>query len=188
MKILSFAGSLRRESSNKKLALEAVRVLDRHFLVRTEYVDLRDYLMPIYDGDIERNEGIPSPVTRLGEKIAKANALIIATPEYDGSISSVLKNTIDWLSRVKPMPLAGKHLLLLSASPGGWGGIRGLWHSRVPFEDLGVHVFPQMMSLPAAGSAFDQAGRLSGDRAQQLQSLLNAFAGYTAARVELQAA
>ena len=104
MKILSFAGSLRRDSTNKKLAREAVRVLDRHFLVRTDYADLRDHPMPIYDGDTERNEGIPSAVIKLGKKIAEADALII--------------DTIDWVSRLKPMPLAGKHLLLLSASAG----------------------------------------------------------------------
>jgi NAD(P)H-dependent FMN reductase len=187
MKVLSFAGSLRKESSNKKLAREAVRLLDSHALARAEFADLREYPMPIYDGDQEK-EGIPEAVIRLGAGIAEADALIVATPEYNGSISSVLKNTVDWLSRLKPMPLAGKHLLLLSASPGGWGGIRGLWHSRVPFEALGVHVFPQMMSLPGAGSVFDEDGRLSGDRVQQLQNLLTAFTGHAAARAELEAA
>ncbi len=82
--------------------------------------------MPIYDGDQERHDGIPDAVTRLGAKIAMADALIVATPEYPGGISSALKNAIDWLSRMKPMPLAGKHLLLLSAAPGAWGGIRGV--------------------------------------------------------------
>lgn len=188
MKAVSFAGSLRTESSNKKLAREAVRMLSANPLVRAEFLDLRDYPMPIYDGDLERDEGIPDPVTRLGAKIVEADALIVATPEYNGSISSVLKNAIDWLSRLKPMPLAGRHLLLLSASPGGWGGIRGLWHSRVPFEALGVHVFPGMMSLPGAASAFDEAGHLSGERGQQLRTLLSAFTTHAAARLQLEAA
>jgi len=188
MKVLSFAGSLRRESSNKKLAREATRLLRRHSLVKAEYVDLKDYPMPIYDGDQEQNEGIPDVVTKLAAKIVEADALVVATPEYNGGISSVLKNTIDWLSRVKPMPLAEKHLLLLSASPGGWGGIRGLWHSRVPFEALSVHVFPQMMSLPGAVSAFDKAGCLGETSAQQLQNLLNAFVGHARAHIRLQAA
>lgn len=188
MKVLSFAGSLRTESANKKLAREAVRLLVRHASVRAEYADLKDYPMPIYDGDEEQAQGIPAAVARLGVKIAEADALIIATPEYNGSISSVLKNAVDWTSRVRPMPIAGKHLLLLSASPGGWGGIRGLWHSRVPFEALGAHVFPQMMSVPNAGSAFDEVGQLSGERAPQLQALLTAFTGHAATRAELQAA
>jgi NAD(P)H-dependent FMN reductase len=188
MRVLSFAGSLRTESTNKKLAREAVRLLGAPRLAKAEFVDLRDYPMPVYDGDHERNYSIPNTVSQLGAKIAEADALIIATPEYNGSISSVLKNTIDWLSRVKPMPLAGKHVLLLSASPGGWGGIRGLWHSRVPFEALGVHVFPEMMSLPNAGSAFDETGRLGGDRAQQLQHLVSAFTGHASGRAALKAA
>jgi chromate reductase, NAD(P)H dehydrogenase (quinone) len=187
MKILVFAGSLRRESHNKKFAREAVRLLGDHGSAKAEFVDLCDYPMPLYDGDRER-EGIPDSVVALGTRIAEADALIIATPEYNGSISSVLKNAVDWLSRVKPVPLAGKHLLLLAASPGGWGGIRGLWHSRVPFEALGVHVFPQMMSLPGAGSAFDEAGRLTEASAHQLVNILTAFTGHAGDRIARQAA
>jgi chromate reductase, NAD(P)H dehydrogenase (quinone) len=188
VKVLAFAGSLRTDSANKKLAREAVRLLTEHSLARAEFADLRDYPMPIYDGDREQNEGLPDEVIKLGGRIGEADALIVATPEYNGSISSVLKNALDWISRLKPMPVAGKHLVLLSASPGGWGGVRGLWHSRVPFEALGAHVFPQMMSLPGAGSVFDEAGRLTGAPAQQLQNLLRAFAGHAAARIELKAA
>lgn len=188
MKVLAFAGSLRRDSANKKLAREALRALVEHSLARAEFIDLRDYPMPLYDGDREQSEGLPDEAVRLGARIADADALIVATPEYNGSISSVLKNTLDWVSRLKPMPIAGRHLVLLSASPGGWGGVRGLWHSRVPFEALGAHVFPQMMSLPGAGSAFDEAGRLTGAPAQQLHALLHAFAAHAGLRFELKAA
>src|SRR5215469_2672392 len=187
MKVLAFAGSLRRDSHNKKFAREAVRLLATQGEAKAEFLDLRDYPMPLYDGDRER-DGIPDSVLALGTRIADADALIIATPEYNGSISSVLKNAVDWLSRIKPVPLAGRHLLLLGASPGGWGGIRGLWHSRVPFEALGVHVFPQMMSLPNAGSAFDENGHLQGERARQLQDLVVSFAGHARARIASQAA
>src|SRR5262245_32316278 len=99
MKVLAFAGSLRPDSRNQKLAREAVRLLLVHGEAAAEFVDLRDYAMPLYDGDIER-AGIPDSITALGTRIAEADALVIATPEYNGSISSVLKNTIDWLSRV----------------------------------------------------------------------------------------
>ena len=119
MKVLVFAGSLRRDSVNKKLAREAARVLVEHSLARAEFVDLRDYPMPLYDGDREQNEGLPDEVVKLGARIAEADALIVATPEYNGSISSVLKSALDWISRIKPVPIAGKHLVLLSASPGG---------------------------------------------------------------------
>lgn len=125
MKVLPFAGSLRKDSRNKRLAREAVRPLSANSSMGAEYLDLSEYPMPIYDGDRERNDGIPDAVIRLGAKIAMADALIVATPEYNGGISSALKNAIDWLSRMKPMPLAGKHLLLLSTAPGAWGAIRG---------------------------------------------------------------
>jgi chromate reductase, NAD(P)H dehydrogenase (quinone) len=187
MKVLAFAGSLRRDSHNKKFAREAVRLLASQGEAKAEFADLRDYPMPLYDGDRER-DGIPDSVVALGTRITDADALIIATPEYNGGISSVLKNAVDWLSRVKPVPLAGKHLLLLGTSPGGWGGIRGLWHSRVPFEALGVHVFPQMMSLPGAGSAFDEHGRLSEASAHQLVNILTAFIGHAGSGVARQAA
>jgi len=187
MKIVAFAGSLRKESSNKKLAREAVRQLTRQSLARAEFLDLKDYPMPLYDGDAEQANGLPDAVLKLAAKIAEADGLIVATPEYNGSISSVLKNTIDWVSRRKPMPFTGKHLLLLSASPGGFGGVRGLWHSRVPFEAVGVHVFPQMVALPHANTAFDELGYLNEERLQ-LQALLNAFAAHIGERAALQAA
>lgn len=187
MNVLAFAAALRRDSHNKKLAREAVRLLLAHGEAGAEFLDLREYPTPLYDGDIE-SAGIPDSVMALGTRIAEADALVVATPGYNGSISSVLKNTIDWLSRVKPAPLAGKHVLLLAASPGAWGGIRGLWHSRVPFEALGVHVFPQMMSLPGAGAAFDEESRLTEASAQQLQTLLRAFISHARTRAGLRAA
>jgi NAD(P)H-dependent FMN reductase len=150
MKILIFAGSLRKDSYNKKMAR-----ISRHFLsglkdVETEMIDLRDYPMPVYDGDCEVDLGVPDSVVKLGEKIAAADALVISTPEYNGSIPGILKNTIDWLSRIKPVPLSGKHLFLTATSPGALGGVRSLWHSRVPFEVLGVHVYPDMLGVPKA--------------------------------------
>ena len=177
MRILCFAGSLRQDSNNKKLVRNAARLIEELNLADVEYIDLADYPMVLYDGDIEQS-GAPASVGKLGAKIAAADALVIATPEYNGGITGVLKNTIDWLSRLKPMPLNEKHLLLLSASPGPWGGVRGLWHSRVPFEALGVHVFPRMVSVPMAHAAFDERERVTGERAAQLESLLRAFVAH----------
>jgi NAD(P)H-dependent FMN reductase len=187
MQILAFAGSLRRDSSDKKLAREAARLLERHSAISAEFTDLKDCPMPLCDGDLEQSEGIPAMAAALGRKIIGARAIVSSTPEYNG-MSSVLKNTIDWTSRVKPSPFADKYLLLLSASGGGWGGVRGLWHSRVPFEALGVHVFPQMMCLPHAHTAVDVHGHLKEDSAHQLRNLLSAFAGHVVKRAALQAA
>jgi chromate reductase len=176
VKIISFAGALRNDSVSKKLVREANRLLEQEYRLKAEYVDLRDYPFPVYDSDIENNSGIPSTIVELGARVGKANALIIASPEYNGGISSVLKTLVDWLSRLKPNPIAGKFLLLLSASPSGSGGIQGLWHTRVPFEALGVHVFPLMVAIPRAQAAFDGSGNLvDAKSSEKLQAAIRDF-------------
>jgi NAD(P)H-dependent FMN reductase len=117
---------------------------------RVDLGELRDFDMPLYDGDAEAASGIPEGAERLAERIAAADGLLIASPEYNFSMPGVLKNAIDWLSRRKPMPLRGKRALLLSASLSLVGGNRGLWALRIPLEVLGVHVFPEMYSLASA--------------------------------------
>ena len=107
-----------------------------------DVAELRDFDMPLYDGDLEAASGIPEGVQRLAARISAADGMLMASPEYNFSVPGVLKNAIDWLSRTKPMPLRGKRALLLSASPSLVGGNRGLWALRVPLEVLGVHVFP----------------------------------------------
>lgn len=175
MKLLVFAGSLRADSCNKKFAREALRLLPETG-AEGEFLDLKDYPMPVYDGDIEAASGVPESTKKLGQKIAAADALIISTPEYNGSIPGPLKNVIDWLSRDKPVSLENKHLLLLAASPGALGAVRSLWHTRQPFEVLGVHVFPGMMGLPGAYSAFDEQGKLKDEKtAARLKGTLEQF-------------
>ena len=176
MKILVFAGSLRQGSLNKKFAREAMRLLGTKSGIETEFVDLQPLSIPVYDGDFEEASGVPAGVKELAGKILGADALLISTPEYNGSIPGILKNTIDWLSRLKPVSLAGKPLLLIAASPGALGGIRSLWHTRQPFEVLGTYVFPEMMALPAAHVAFDDAGALKDAKlVERLNGLLDRF-------------
>jgi chromate reductase len=143
--------------------------------VDAEFVDLLDYPMPLYNADIEA-AGMPEAVTRLAERIKAADALVISTPEYNGSISSVLKTTIDWVSRVKTSPWKDKPILLLGASPGALGAVRGLWHSRQPLEVLGAFVHPEMLGVPKAHEAFDEKGQFK-DAAQteRLRVLLGSF-------------
>jgi chromate reductase len=175
MKLVVFGGSLRTDSCNKKYAREALR-LAQGVGAEGEFIDLKNYPVPVYDGDIESASGLPQAATELAQKIAAADALIISTPEYNGTIPGMLKNLVDWLSRVKPMPFSDKHLLLLAASPGALGGIRSLWHSRQAFEVLGVHVYPNMMGLPGAYDAFDADGKLKDEKTQaRLKDLINQF-------------
>lgn len=185
MKLLFFAGSLRADSCNKKFVRAAMRMIesggDSH---KAEYLDLKDYPMPPYDGDIEDSAGIPETTKLLGKKITAADALIISSPEYNGAIPGVLKNVIDWLSRESQVSLVGKQLLLLGASPGALGGTQGLWHTRVPFEKLGTHVYPGMMGLPDAYNAFDAQGNLKDAKtAQRLKRLLSQYLAYAGGKI-----
>lgn len=181
MKILFFAGALRKESLNKKFVKEAKRLIDEKGGHTTEFLDLADYPMPVYDGDIEASSGVPETAKKLGAKIKEADALIISSPEYNGAIASSFKNVIDWLSRDKPVSLEYKPLLLLAASPGALGGVRGLWHTRVPLEVVKAHVFPDMQGLPSADKAFGADGKLTDEKTvKRLSTLTQQFIDHVA--------
>ncbi len=176
MKIALFCGSLRKDSLNKKLLLATQRLLPQD--TESEFVDLKPLSLPVYDGDIEA-ENFPSAVRSLGEKLKSADAWIVVSPEYNGSISSPLKNTIDWLSRLKPHPFEKKPVLLMAATPGGMAGIRALLHSRRPFESLGAYVFPQTFGLAKAHEAFNPDGTLTDSKNQErLRELLKDYADF----------
>ena len=131
--------------------------------------------LPVYNGDIEE-KGMPEGVKTMAHAVSNADAIVISSPEYNGGMSGVLKNILDWVSRVKPMPWKNKPLFLMSASPGALGGTRGLWHGRVPFEVAGCFVYPEMFGLPKANEAFDDENRLKDPKTKErLENLLKAF-------------
>jgi chromate reductase, NAD(P)H dehydrogenase (quinone) len=174
-RILVFAGSLRRDSYNKALARLATKHC-REFGAETTFIDLADYPMPLYDGDLEAGEGPPENAFRLQELIATQHGLLIASPEYNNSLPALLKNTLDWVSRTPrvrgPNPFAGKVAALASASPGGFGGLRGLDHVRRVLDTVGMLVLPGVAAIPHADQAFDADGRLADTNAdQRLQAL-----------------
>ena len=105
-------------------------------------------------------EGIPEAVQRLGELIRASDGLLLASPEYNYSMPGNLKNTIDWVSRIRPFVVQGRWAFLMSASNSRAGGNRGLWALRVPFESMGMVVYPEMFSLAAAATAFTPDGSL----------------------------
>jgi len=159
MRLLAFAASLRRESVNRKLIALAVD-LARDAKVEVDLADFHDFDMPLYDADLQAASGFPSGARELARRIEAADGLMIASPEYNYSIPGTLKNAIDWVSRMKPMPFRGKHGILLTASTSLVGGIRGLWALRVPLEGLGVTLYPDMFALAQAPQAFDERGKL----------------------------
>lgn len=178
MKVLLFAGSLRVDSLNKKLVRVAKLILETHNNIETTFVDLKDLQLPVYDGDIEA-KGIPESVQKLSQQIGEADALIISSPEYNASISGSLKNTIDWVSRAKPMQLSKKQILLLGASPGELGAMRGLIHTKPSFETLGNYVYPSVYALPKADKAFNEENKLIDPaRHERLQKLVGEFIAY----------
>lgn len=157
-RILAFAGSTRTDSLNKKLIrIAAAGASEAGADVTT--IDLRDFQMPLYDGDLEQNEGLPQNVQRLKELMSSQQGFLIAAPEYNSSITGVLKNTIDWTSRQAENDTmacyAGKVAGIMSASPGRLGGLRGLVHVRAILENMGVMVIPEQIAISAAHEAFD---------------------------------
>jgi chromate reductase len=165
--VLAFAGATRTESWNKKLVRVAVRAAEEAG-AKVTLIDLRDYPMPLYDGDLERNEGLPHKARELKALMVSNQAFLLSCPEYNSSISGVLKNTIDWISRPQadePRYLAfrGKVAGLLSASPGNLGGARGLLTVRQVLTAVGVLVLPTQFGLAHAASAFHDDGTLKED-------------------------
>ncbi len=163
-KILAFAGSTRRDSYNKKLlsiAADAAKAAGG----QVTQIDLRDFSLPIFDEDYEQEQGPPDNVTKLKKLFIDHDGLLLASPEYNSSITAVLKNTIDWVSRPAEgepplVAFTGKVTTLMSASPGGLGGLRGLVHVRAILGTLGVIVLPNQVAISRAYEAFDDAGHL----------------------------
>ncbi len=181
MKILILAASAQRQSVNKRLAHSFELLLRSRGFEDVERPDFKSFTVPMYDGDLEQENGLPAAVHDLAKYFHHADAVIICTPEYNGSIPGSLKNALDWVSRLSPHPLKGKPVLMTGASPGLLGAIRGLWHSRVPFEALGAFVFPEMFGLGLARDAFDADGQLKDkQRQEQLAQLCEKFLSFAA--------
>ncbi len=164
-RILAFAGSLRTGSYNKRLiriAAEAARVAG----AKVTLVELNDYPMPIFNEDDESTHGLPETAKALKKLFIEHDGFLIAAPEYNSSITPLFKNTIDWVSRTETpheTPLSafsGKTAALLSASPGGLGGLRGLVHVRALLGNIGVFVLPEQLAVPNATDAFTLDGAL----------------------------
>ena len=172
-KILAFAGSARRDSLNKKLARVAADAA-RAAGAEVTFIDLEDYPMPIYHGDLEEREGLPENCRRLKQLFAQHDALLLVSPENNASVTALMKNTLDWISRQDGeqsglAPYKGKVAALLAASPGGFGGMRGLTHLRHILQNFNVLVLSEQFVLPRAHEAFAADGSLK--EAKQLAAV-----------------
>jgi chromate reductase, NAD(P)H dehydrogenase (quinone) len=169
-RILAFAGSIRTGSFNARLAALAAKelaLLD----VETTLISLVDYPMPIYDGDLEAKSGPPENAVMLKRMITRQHGVFIASPEYNASVTPLLKNTLDWVSRVRENgepPLAAyknRVFALGAASNGSLGGYRSLMALRQVLElGCGALVLPEQVAVREAANGFDDAGGLRDER------------------------
>ncbi|MCC0007127.1 MAG: NAD(P)H-dependent oxidoreductase [Hyphomicrobiaceae bacterium] len=173
VRLLFFAGSQRRASFNKRLARLGVMIAEANGIAAT-FADLGDYPMPIYDGDLEAAEGPPDNARKLKHLLSLHNGVFIASPEYNSSIPPLLKNTLDWVSRVRegdelPNEVFKTRVFALgSSSTGGMGGLRGLNTVRQVLElGLGALVLPEQFAVPRAADAFAENGHLKNKDSQE---------------------
>jgi chromate reductase len=167
-RILAFAASTRSDSFNRRILRIAVHGAEAAGVACT-VLDLRDHPLPIYDADLERDQGLPEAANRLRVLLASHQGLLIASPEYNGFVSPLLKNTLDWISRSpegRPdlAPFQGKVAALMAASPGPLGGIRGLALLRQLLANLGVTALADQVTLREAHAHFDEGGALRDER------------------------
>ncbi|HEV3164045.1 MAG TPA: NAD(P)H-dependent oxidoreductase [Isosphaeraceae bacterium] len=163
-RILAFAGSTRTDSFNKKLVRIAAKGAEEAGAAVT-LIDLRDLALPLFDQDLEAAQGPPNNARRLKTLMIESDGFLISSPEYNSSVSAVLKNVIDWASRPAAgepglVAFRGKVATIMSASPGALGGLRGLVTLRSILGNIGVIVLPDQVAVPGSGEAFTAEGAL----------------------------
>jgi chromate reductase len=161
-KILVFAGSIRTGALSGKLAAAAAKELALNDAEVTK-LSLADYELPIYNGDFEKEKGVPENAKKLARQIAAHQGVFIATPEYNNTMPPLLKNAIDWVSRIKPSEIAYRNRVygVGSSSDGPVGGARALIDVRkIIMPGLGAIVIPEKIEVGRANEAFDESGNL----------------------------
>lgn len=183
-KLIFFAGSARKDSHTKKLARYASEIAGSISGIEATFIDLADYPMPIYNGDLEAESGLPENARKLKKIFLESDGFFIVTPEYNSSYSALLKNTLDWISRSEskdePALAAfdGKVAAISAASPGHFGGLRALTPLRILLSNMSVLVIPNQIAVAKAHEAFDENGRLKGeDCSGRLKNVVNKLAG-----------
>ncbi|MDR3623920.1 MAG: NAD(P)H-dependent oxidoreductase [Chlamydiales bacterium] len=168
VRALAFAGSSRCESVNKKLVLEAANIA-KSMGASVTYIDLKEYPIPLYDADLEATNGMPENAKYIRGLMANSQLIMIASPDYNGSVSALLKNVLDWASRgekggASRDAFKGKKFALMSASPSASGGAKGLIHLKTIIETIGGTVIAKQVVVPRAHQAFNNESKLIDQR------------------------
>lgn len=181
MKIFIVSTSLKQASLNHKLATHIASVVESQGN-EADLARMTDFDTPMYNFDDQQSTGIPANVEAFRDRLEAADGWIITSPEFNWSVPANIKNMIDWLSRMQPMPLAGKTAFLTSASPSLVGGVRGLLHFRQSLEALGTWTYPKLFALAQAPQAFDDNGALvNEDISKMLNGMLTDYCSGAAA-------
>jgi len=164
-KFLFLAGSARKDSVNKKLAHNAYEIA-KELGADATFIDLKDYPLPIYDGDLEESEGMPENALKLKTLFIENNGIFIACPEYNSSFTPLLKNVVDWVSRTNEKnegmlkAYKDKIVALAAASPSNFGGQRCIDALKIMFNNIGVKIVPKTVAIPNAYDKFNKDGVL----------------------------
>lgn len=182
MKVFIVSCSLREGSLNHKLATHIANVVTAQGN-EADLARMNDFDMPMYNFDIQESEGFPAASQAMVDRILAADGWIVTTPEFNWGVPAVIKNAIDWISRMRPVPIVGRSALLSAASPSMTGGVRGLLHFRQSLEQLGIWTYPKVFALAQANQAFDDAGALANEEISKMLETM--VADYCSAAVAL---
>lgn len=174
VRFLVFSASLRKNSLNEQLIKTAIPIIEKNGGT-VDHAHMSEFNCLSYNQDMESEDDFPDGANTLHQRLLASDAFIIASPEYNGSMPGLLKNTIDWVSRFRPQPFNQRQALLMSASPSMAGGNRGLWSLRIPLEHLGARVYPDMFSLGVAHQAFANAAIKDSTLAKRFETNLIDF-------------
>lgn len=177
--LLIFAGSTRKKSLNIKLAKEVISLMKDSSI---EFLHLKDYPLPIYDGDIEDESGVPENARAIRNKMINADGIILCSPEYNSTVSPLLKNVLDWTSRADTnvanlAPTKNKPFLLLGSSPGKLSGLRGLFSLRDILLNMSAFLYPKVYALQPLSSELE-ADLLDEKRKKDLSTLIATFESF----------
>jgi len=190
IRLLAMPGSARRDSWNRRVLAVLAGGAERAGAQVTLF-EPRAAPLPLYDGDLEASDGLPPAAARLQALFAEHDGLLLASPEYNGFFTPLVKNTLDWLSRPLPdgsgrpgtIHVRGKPAGIVSASPGALGGIRSLQHTRQYLSNLGFLVVPEQVGVPRADRAFAADGTLTDERLRRSVEAVGAAVATLAARL-----